>query len=660
MVGAEDQPDLLVGVDFGMTYTGVAWVNLLNPSVISPIIDWPPLSATAKYETKTPSKIAYAQDNAVARWGFLCDENDDCDEQDQVKQSFKIYLDQDSIDAARRAGIDDMPSVEEAKRLVADYLRQVYMHIKKSIEASTGPWYDKKVDFIFTMPTTWTSQKILKDFEEAIRRAGFGSENESKHSAKLELTEAEAAGVFVVANPPVHFEAGDILLVCDAGGGTTDLGLVQIFDAKVPSLKQLAAVSGVGIGSTMIDTAFQLLVRQRMEAYPDILPPETAYKLAESATFQSIKHNFGTAYADQAQYKIGLNMGQDLTHPGLRIERGKMLFSRVEIQCLFDRQIAGIIRVIDRQFDWIGSNRNGQYVKYLILSGGLGSSEYVKTRLMEKYTSSPHTSAPNLIIIKSSDPRLAVVKGLLLDRRQKLVSPHSVLITRVARASYGVICRMPYDPNLHASEDVEMDPYNKKHKWAVRQIDWLIKKGDTINSDSFQEREFFRKMDSGDLPSARKWDTVIVVSHSDRELLPRSMKQPGATRLCKIQSDLKEVLDKELKLKNKHFWQGGQRYHLAAFTIRVTIAPADLKFELWFKGKKYNRSHDPVTVEWDPVGASVKPKPIIDDADPDWQMNSEDGGWISYGVNRPSENKFLSAFDLQNLQIRPRISFSRG
>jgi hypothetical protein len=39
----------------------------------------------------------------------------------------------------------------------------------------------------------------------------------------------------------------------------------------------------------------------------------------------------------------------------------------------------------------------------------------------------------------------------------------------------------------------------------------------------------------------------------------------------------------------------------------VIIAPADLKFELWFNGKKYNRSHDPITIEWDEAGAAARP-----------------------------------------------------
>jgi hypothetical protein len=47
-----------------------------------------------------------------------------------------------------------------------------------------------------------------------------------------------------------------------AGGGTTDLGLVEVHDPspRLPVLKQVAQVSGVGVGSTMIDAQFRELV----------------------------------------------------------------------------------------------------------------------------------------------------------------------------------------------------------------------------------------------------------------------------------------------------------------------------------------------------------------------------------------------------------------
>ena len=80
--------------------------------------------------------------------------------------------------------------------LITEYLRQIYQHIKFSLESATGSWLDRRVEFVFSLPTTWTSMDTMKNFNEAIQAAGFTSENPEKHTAKLELTEAEAAGVY--------------------------------------------------------------------------------------------------------------------------------------------------------------------------------------------------------------------------------------------------------------------------------------------------------------------------------------------------------------------------------------------------------------------------------------------------------------------------------
>lgn len=101
-----------------------------------------------------------------------------------------------------------------------------------------------------------------------------------------------------------------------------------------PTLKQVAEVKGVGIGSTMIDRAFERLVQNRLDAHPDIeLPENLAHKLARGSSFQSIKHNFGSASGNHAVYilrldKLGLGIDKDLTRPELRIEKGRMSFSR--------------------------------------------------------------------------------------------------------------------------------------------------------------------------------------------------------------------------------------------------------------------------------------------------------------------------------------------
>lgn len=114
-----------------------------------------------------------------------------------------------------------------------------------------------------------------------------------------------------------------------------DLGLIQVEDANLPQLKQVNAVSGVGIGSTVIDGAFQALVQTRLDNHPDgfSLPHNLARKMAKSTQFQSVKHKFGSPAADFAEFPIkldilGLNISQGYTHPGLGIEMGRMKFTR--------------------------------------------------------------------------------------------------------------------------------------------------------------------------------------------------------------------------------------------------------------------------------------------------------------------------------------------
>lgn len=88
---------------------------------------------------------------------------------------------------------------------------------------------------------------------------------------QLELTEAEAAAVYTIKEKQVSFNRGDVMLVCDAGGGTTDLALFKVTDTtSLPIIDQLAQVQGVGIGSTVIDRKFKELVRHRIASNADI------------------------------------------------------------------------------------------------------------------------------------------------------------------------------------------------------------------------------------------------------------------------------------------------------------------------------------------------------------------------------------------------------
>lgn len=55
----------------------------------------------------------------------------------------------------------------------------------------------------------------------------------------------------------------------------------------------------------------------------------------------------------------------------------------------------------------------------------------MKTKIQDYYSANSHPNAPKLLILKSQEPRLSVVKGLVMDRRQKLINGTATLTTRM-------------------------------------------------------------------------------------------------------------------------------------------------------------------------------------------------------------------------------------
>lgn len=291
--------------------------------------------------------LVYNQDNTLSSWGYLCEDEDDvllASSEKQRREFFKIFLDKQTLEDAHQEGITQAPtSVSEAQKLVSDYLRQIYTHVKSTIELHTGivnhnnagtgaSWADLVVEFIFSVPTTWRSQEIINVFKNAIRNAGFGTEG-PHHTANVDLTESEAAAVGTIKSSTVAFEPGDIFLSVDAGGGTTDFALMQVVEARepFPSLAQINQVDGIGIGSTLIDHAFLSLVNSRLGQYPELLqqlPPDCAQRLAKSERFKTMKHKFGERVYESPTYKLPLEgVPFNFSYPAAGIEFGRLILT---------------------------------------------------------------------------------------------------------------------------------------------------------------------------------------------------------------------------------------------------------------------------------------------------------------------------------------------
>jgi len=139
---------------------------------------------------KVPSRIAYSsRTGQIKGFGFNCDfEDPNC----EIQEFFKLYLDpeyQDDYEGVSNA---------EAQRYYRDYLLLIHAHIVRFFHDRFPDFRSQSVEWIFSVPTTWRNPALIHSLELLIREAGFGTDG-AHHTAKITLTEAEAAAVNVVA-----------------------------------------------------------------------------------------------------------------------------------------------------------------------------------------------------------------------------------------------------------------------------------------------------------------------------------------------------------------------------------------------------------------------------------------------------------------------------
>lgn len=161
----------------------------------------------------------------------------------RILDRFKLYLDERFLEDTFQGRPNyRVGTHEDVKMWYLDFLTEIYDYSTKYICAELGlsHWESKPVQFTFSVPTIW-DDSVIELFEKLVRDAGFGKP--PRHSVTIDLSEAEAAAVYTMKSLDYHrtvtsiwddldlaFEAsierphleeGDVILVCDSGGGTT-------------------------------------------------------------------------------------------------------------------------------------------------------------------------------------------------------------------------------------------------------------------------------------------------------------------------------------------------------------------------------------------------------------------------------------------------------
>lgn len=231
-ISVQSLSDLVVAIDFGTTFSGVAYSHTLSGGSaptderdvnriaenINVIKTWP--IPNQQYLEKTPTVLSYHTNPPT--WGGKVKANT----KPRVEH-FKLGLEPaaklhyrlgnaSNIDAPSFGFHPDLPEKRPVD-FAADFLTGIHTFVHQEfLPRHYGEQFlqNQKMTYILTVPAIWSdSAKALTRI--AATRAGIPDEK------LLLITEPEAAALYCATNcEEADLNDGDRFLVCDAGGGT--------------------------------------------------------------------------------------------------------------------------------------------------------------------------------------------------------------------------------------------------------------------------------------------------------------------------------------------------------------------------------------------------------------------------------------------------------
>lgn len=278
---------IIIGVDFGTTFSGVAWAESQKPDRIEVLRVWPDHTGRDESSGKVPTKLRYT-DGGGFEWGFQISPDAP---RDDILEHFKlsVYPPQENLLSTSElyyqcntgsltpasSGLDPEHLQEDSRltkgnllgqdidKLVTDYLTGLGTHVMQHLRRRLG---DVIMDttpfqFVLTMPAIWSDrakQRTVDAFERAM-----GSR---KANLLIAISEPEAAATCVLQRIPRHeLKKDDCFIVVDAGGGTVDLISYRI-KGHHPSLEVSEAAQGSGgtCGGAFLNDRFEQMLRQTL------------------------------------------------------------------------------------------------------------------------------------------------------------------------------------------------------------------------------------------------------------------------------------------------------------------------------------------------------------------------------------------------------------
>ncbi|KAK7921142.1 hypothetical protein PG985_009164 [Apiospora marii] len=577
---------LIVGVDFGTTFSGVAAVYASTPDDIEIIKTWP--GGNGITSDKVPTELSYdipptapVGTSPNIKWGFQFKP------EDPRLRCIKLFLDRSQKLPFYVSPQETATQLRKFNKnvvdAVSDYLTQVYEHTMDTLTRRYGESFmaSTKVDWFLTCPAVW-SDAAKNTTLQAAERAGMGSQEDIQM-----ISEPEAAAVYTLkAIQPNHLNVGDNFIVCDAGGGTVDLIAYKIISLKPLRVEESAVGTGGLCGSAFLNYRFEEHVKGRLgvSRFDEMkLKKNKTWQMGLRYFEESVKRNFN---ADEDQEV-------NVPFPGLPddeevgLDCGFLVISAAQIKEIFEPVVKEVCDLVQGQVDTVRTK--GGIVSGIVLVGGFGQSDYLYRRLKSHFTSAappPYTERPthssgnaitesgSIEVMQPLYAWTAVVRGAVLRGLEG-----NMVISRKARNHYGTSYATVYDEDKHSVSERYWSPLWER--WMVSdRMQWHIAKGEAISPLSPIAFHYTRNFRPGQ--SLVVTDDLIACEADE----PPAAYNRELAHVCTLTTDLSAV---PRSLFTRLTTTRGVEFDNLDFTLEMIVDSAGLGFELKVDGVRYGR-----------------------------------------------------------------------
>ncbi|KAI9890224.1 MAG: hypothetical protein M1814_004386 [Vezdaea aestivalis] len=591
---------MVIGIDYGTTYTGVAYADDSTNTVkdIQLITDWPGHRRNATDE-KVPSQVAYGSypgGNKSYDWGTwgnlippgvnpciwtklrLDGEKQRSIELDAILAILsgnisRLAVGQDDDDGERPPDYPGKMPVD----IVTDYLTAVKDFTFQCIEDRVGKtlFENLDLDIVITVPAVW-SEKARDLTFKAVMAAGFGStaytSREVTNKIKM-VTEPEAAAIYTLRalkekHGSSNLKPGDHFVLCDAGGGTVDLLSYKVKTVNPDfQIEEAAVGTGDKCGSTFIDRAFRPWLKKKIGdvAYKRISDDKLQEGSKIRREFEAIKHRFdGTPMNQYVTLPRQAGLDDD---PSIGLQEGDLKIGLEDLTEMFEFSVNRSLELIDGQVADIQAK--GARVKAVFLVGGFGKSNYLFSKIKE-YCTERGFEALRPENPWSAVARGAVARGLEADER-------GLVSLRLCRLHYGTPVSRKFVPGIHNPDDSYVDEHTGE-RMARGQMSWMVSKGHPLptNAPKRVSIDCSTKFDENE---SRTFSARLVSANT--EIAPPRYMDEASIPVCTLSADMSDVPDhKFMKARGRK----GDIYYIASFSINIVIDNTRMKFSMTFDG----------------------------------------------------------------------------